>query len=97
MKLQPVQLPPAIPKSAGRPRHNELDALAPTNFTWVEPVVLHELVDQDGANLVKGTGNFRRDMSRPPRLPASVDRSKFEVGDARSGRPTHRGLRAHPL
>jgi polyhydroxyalkanoate synthase len=60
--------------------HNVLDALAPTNFPWSNPVVMREIVDQGGANLVKGTGNFLRDMSRPPRLPASVDTSKFEVG-----------------
>jgi poly[(R)-3-hydroxyalkanoate] polymerase subunit PhaC len=60
--------------------NNLLDALAPTNFPWSNPVVLREIIDQGGANLVKGAGNFMRDMSRPPRLPSSVDTSKFEVG-----------------
>jgi poly[(R)-3-hydroxyalkanoate] polymerase subunit PhaC len=57
-----------------------LDALAPTNFPWSNPVVLRETVDQGGANLARGARQFVRDVSRPPRLPASVDTSKFEVG-----------------
>jgi polyhydroxyalkanoate synthase len=60
--------------------NNVLDALAPTNFPWSNPVVLREIIDQGGANLVKGAGHFLRDMSRPPRLPASVDTTQFEVG-----------------
>jgi polyhydroxyalkanoate synthase len=59
---------------------NVLDALAPTNFPWSNPTVLKELVDQGGANLVRGMRQLARDVSRPPRLPASVDVSKFEVG-----------------
>ena len=59
---------------------NVLDALAPTNFPWSNPTVLKELVDRGGANLVRGVRQLGRDLSRPPRLPASVDVSKFEVG-----------------
>jgi polyhydroxyalkanoate synthase len=59
---------------------NVLDALAPTNFPWSNPVVLKETIDQGGANLARGADRFVRDMSRSPRLPASVDTSKFEVG-----------------
>jgi polyhydroxyalkanoate synthase len=60
--------------------NNVLDALAPTNFPWSNPAVLRETVDQGGANLARGARQFVRDVSRPPRLPASVDTSKFEVG-----------------
>jgi polyhydroxyalkanoate synthase len=59
---------------------NLLDALAPTNFPWSNPTVLKELVDRGGANLVQGMRQLGRDLSRSPRLPASVDVSKFEVG-----------------
>ena len=59
---------------------NVLDALAPTNFPWSNPSVLKELVDRGGANLVRGTRQLGRDLAHPPRLPASVDVSKFEVG-----------------
>ena len=57
-----------------------LDALAPTNFPWSNPEVLRATVDEGGANFVKGARQFIRDVSRPPRLPASVDSSAFEVG-----------------
>jgi polyhydroxyalkanoate synthase len=60
---------------------NVLDALAPTNFPWSNPAVLRETVDTGGANLVKGARRFVRDVSRSPRLPATVDTSKFEVGE----------------
>jgi poly[(R)-3-hydroxyalkanoate] polymerase subunit PhaC len=59
---------------------NVLDALAPTNFPWSNPTVIKEIVDQGGANLVKGARHFARDVSRSPRLPATVDTSKFDVG-----------------
>ncbi len=59
---------------------NVLDGLAPTNFPWSNPVVLRETVDRGGANLIRGGRRFVRDMSAAPRLPASVDTSKFELG-----------------
>jgi polyhydroxyalkanoate synthase subunit PhaC len=60
---------------------NVLDALAPTNFPWSNPAVLRETVDRGGANLLAGGRRFLQDMSRAPRLPASVDTSKFELGE----------------
>jgi polyhydroxyalkanoate synthase subunit PhaC len=59
---------------------NVLDALAPSNFPWSNPAVLREIVDQGGANLVRGGRRLVRDVSRSPRLPATVDTSKFQVG-----------------
>jgi polyhydroxyalkanoate synthase len=59
---------------------NVLDALAPTNFPWSNPAVIREIVDTGGVNLVKGARRFARDVSRPPRLPATVDTTKFDVG-----------------
>ena len=59
---------------------NMLDALAPTNFAWSNPTVIKETVDTGGGNLVRGTRRLVRDLSTPPRLPATVDTSKFEVG-----------------
>jgi class II poly(R)-hydroxyalkanoic acid synthase len=59
---------------------NVLDALAPTNFPWSNPAVVKEVVDTGGENLVRGARRFARDVSTPPRLPATVDTSRFEVG-----------------
>ena len=59
---------------------NVLDALAPTNFPWSNPAALKATIDEGGANLVRGGRRFLRDVTRSPRLPASVDVSKFDVG-----------------
>jgi polyhydroxyalkanoate synthase len=60
---------------------NMVDALAPTNFPWSNPAVLRETVDKGGANLLAGARRFAQDMSKAPRLPASVDTSRFELGE----------------
>jgi polyhydroxyalkanoate synthase len=60
---------------------NVLDALAPTNFPLTNPAVLRETVDQGGTNLARGLRQLVRDVSRSPRLPASVDTSSFSVGE----------------
>ena len=59
---------------------NVLDALAPTNFPWSNPAALRAVVDEGGANLVRGSRRFAADVSWPPRLPQSVDTEGFEVG-----------------
>jgi poly[(R)-3-hydroxyalkanoate] polymerase subunit PhaC len=66
---------------------NLLDALAPTNFPWTNPTVLREIVDHGGTNLVRGARQFARDVSRSPRLPASVDTSGFTVGENLAASP----------
>ena len=60
---------------------NVVDALAPTNFPWSNPTVMKASIDEGGANLVRGARHLVSDMSRPPRLPAMVDTSKFAVGE----------------
>jgi polyhydroxyalkanoate synthase subunit PhaC len=57
---------------------NVFDALAPSNFPWSNPSVIKESVDQGGLNLVRGGRRFVRDF---PRLPSTVDTSKFSVGE----------------
>jgi polyhydroxyalkanoate synthase subunit PhaC len=59
---------------------NVLDALAPTNFPWSNPEVIKETINTGGGNLVRGTRRLVRDLSLPPRLPATVDTTRFEVG-----------------
>ena len=59
---------------------NVLDALSPTNFPWSNPAVLRAMVDEGGANLVRGAQRFAADVSWPPRLPQSVDTDGFDVG-----------------
>jgi polyhydroxyalkanoate synthase subunit PhaC len=59
---------------------NALDALAPSNFPITNPIALRTAVETRGASLARGARNLARDVSRSPRLPASVDASQFTVG-----------------
>jgi polyhydroxyalkanoate synthase len=59
---------------------NIADALAPSNFLWSNPTALKATLDNGGANLLAGARNLLRDMSTSPRIPASVDTSKFTIG-----------------
>jgi polyhydroxyalkanoate synthase len=59
---------------------NVLDALAPTNFPVTNPAALKATLDTGGRNLLQGTANLVHDLSRPPHLPAMVDKSAFTVG-----------------
>jgi polyhydroxyalkanoate synthase subunit PhaC len=66
---------------------NIADALAPTNFLWSNPTALKATIDYGGANFLAGARNLLRDMSTPPRIPASVDTSKFTVGENLAATP----------
>jgi polyhydroxyalkanoate synthase len=59
---------------------NLTEALAPTNLLLTNPAAIKRVIDTGGASLVSGLKQFARDMSTQPRIPATVDRSKFEVG-----------------
>jgi polyhydroxyalkanoate synthase subunit PhaC len=59
---------------------NVLDAVAPSNFPLTNPVVLRAIVDEGGANLARGARRLAADLASPPRLPQTVDTSRFEVG-----------------
>jgi polyhydroxyalkanoate synthase subunit PhaC len=59
---------------------NVIDALAPTNFPWSNPEVMKETINSGGENLIRGARLLVHDIATPPRLPATVDTGKFEVG-----------------
>lgn len=60
---------------------NVHDLLSPTNLPFTNPEVLKETIDRGGANLALGARRFVRDLAHAPRLPATVDTSKFEIGE----------------
>jgi polyhydroxyalkanoate synthase len=60
---------------------NLVDALAPTNFPWSNPTVWKAVIEEGGGNLVAGARQFAKDMSAAPRIPASVDKAGFAVGE----------------
>jgi poly[(R)-3-hydroxyalkanoate] polymerase subunit PhaC len=59
---------------------NLVEALSPSNVPLVNPTSAKATVDTGGMNLARGSLNFLRDMAEPPRTPAMVDPTPFEVG-----------------
>jgi polyhydroxyalkanoate synthase len=59
---------------------NVLSALSPTNSLLTNPQSWKEIVDTGGQSLRAGLGNLLTDSRSPARLPASVDKSAFELG-----------------
>lgn len=66
---------------------NIIDALAPTNFPLTNPVVLKTTIEKGGSNFVTGARAALRDAASPLRLPASVDRTGFVVGETLANSP----------
>jgi polyhydroxyalkanoate synthase len=60
---------------------NLLDVLSPSNAPLLNPAALKAALDTGGRNFAQGARNLARDMSSPPRIPAMVDTSAFEVGE----------------
>jgi len=59
---------------------NLVEALSPSNVPLLNPASAKAAVDTAGLNLVRGGRNLLRDIAAPPRTPAMVDPSGFEVG-----------------
>jgi polyhydroxyalkanoate synthase subunit PhaC len=57
-----------------------IDALAPSNMLLVNPTAMRQIVDTDGESLIRGANNFVSDLINNGGLPATVDKSKFQVG-----------------
>jgi polyhydroxyalkanoate synthase len=71
-----------------------IDALAPSN-TLVNPVAMRQIIDTGGESLIRGAQNFVDDLVNNGGLPASVDKSKFQVGKnlATAKGPAYSGAR----
>ncbi len=57
-----------------------LDALAPSNLPWANPVVLEEAVDTGGLSLCRGLYSMAQDLVRNRGQPRQVDASTFQLG-----------------
>jgi polyhydroxyalkanoate synthase len=55
-------------------------AAAPTNTLWGNPAALKRTLETGGLNLVRGTKNFVNDLRYNGGMPATVDRTAFQVG-----------------
>ena len=56
-----------------------VDTIAPSN-TLLNPTALKRAIDTGGASLLKGARNLVHDLRHNHGLPASVDKSQFEIG-----------------
>src|SRR5581483_1228758 len=66
---------------------NLIDALAPTNFPLTNPAVLKTTIEKGGVNFLSGARSAVRDVASPLRLPASVDKAGFVVGETLANSP----------
>ncbi|MFN8122787.1 MAG: alpha/beta fold hydrolase [Thermoleophilia bacterium] len=57
-----------------------MDAVAPTNFFWTNPVVRKKALDTGGMSVVRGLRNFVDDLANNNGLPRQVPEGAFEVG-----------------
>jgi polyhydroxyalkanoate synthase len=60
---------------------NVVDALAPSNVPFLNPLALKAVIDTGGKNAVRGLRRMLRDLSQPPRVPSMVEPDAFTVGE----------------
>jgi polyhydroxyalkanoate synthase len=60
---------------------NVVDALAPSNVPFLNPLALKAVIDTGGKNAVRGVRRMLRDLAQPPRVPSMVEPDAFTVGE----------------
>ncbi|MGY1713053.1 PHA/PHB synthase family protein [Geodermatophilus sp. SYSU D01106] len=60
---------------------NVVDALAPSNVPFLNPLALKAVIDTGGRNVVTGARRFVSDVLSPPRVPSMVEPDAFTVGE----------------
>ncbi|HTS97360.1 MAG TPA: alpha/beta fold hydrolase [Streptosporangiaceae bacterium] len=64
-----------------------LDALAPTNFLFLNPAALKRVFETGGASLMAGTANFLDDLWHNGGRPRQVDTRPFQLGKNMAATP----------
>ncbi|NEM08572.1 PHA/PHB synthase family protein [Geodermatophilus normandii] len=60
---------------------NVVDALAPSNVPFLNPLALKAVIDTGGRNAVSGLRRLVSDVLSPPRVPSMVEPDAFAVGE----------------
>ncbi|UOY00867.1 PHA/PHB synthase family protein [Blastococcus sp. PRF04-17] len=60
---------------------NLVDALAPSNVPFLNPLALKAVIDTGGKNAVRGLRRMLHDLAQPPRVPSMVEPDAFTVGE----------------
>jgi polyhydroxyalkanoate synthase len=63
------------------------DTVAPTNLLFTNPAALRRAFETGGLSLVRGTGNFLRDVATNGGWPKQVDTSPFKLGENMAATP----------
>lgn len=87
LMVESSQLPEATKRKARFAMTMLLDALAPSNVPWLNPTVVQEAIDTDGASLVAGLENFLDDVENNGGYPRQVDASAFTLGENLAATP----------
>jgi polyhydroxyalkanoate synthase subunit PhaC len=66
---------------------NLVDALAPSNVPFLNPLALKAVIDTGGKSAVKGLRQLVHDLTTPPRVPSMVDPDAFTVGEDLANTP----------
>jgi polyhydroxyalkanoate synthase subunit PhaC len=74
---------------------NWLNAMAPTNFFWTNPVAMRRFVETNGSSLMKGLEHFKRDVEAKNILMVEAD--AFKVGQDLATTPGKVVARNHML
>lgn len=75
------RLPEATRRKARFALSMMLDALAPSNLPWLNPMVVKEAMNTGGASLMQGMSAFLDDMKNNGGQPRQVDSSGFKLGE----------------
>ena len=60
---------------------NLVDALAPSNVPFLNPLALKAAIDTGGSSALTGLKRLVRDLATPPRVPSMVEPDAFTVGE----------------
>ena len=60
---------------------NVVDALAPSNVPFLNPLAIKAAIDTGGGSALTGLKRLVRDMATPPRVPSMVEPDAFTVGE----------------
>ncbi len=61
---------------------NIIDAVAPSNNPFLNPLTYKAVIDSGGRSVLRGVRNLVSDMSSPPRVPSMVAPNAFAVGES---------------
>jgi polyhydroxyalkanoate synthase len=74
------RLPEATRRKARFAAQMLVDAMAPSNVPWLNPVVVKEAMNSGGESLARGMENFLEDVRTNNGRPRQVDGAAFELG-----------------